>query len=220
MDNHGHTTKVHHRDVKKIPMTEKVCQLYEEEQIGKVREGRKAVPSNKMPELGWDIAETQLHKEGEQAEYQESTQRNSQQTPHPVQAIIAIAIIITKIMEHIRTYIQEIRAVARKTTQALKFVTTKTNHSKLMQNIKESYRTAMLAVTIATRTTNHTSCISEQKTIGINKILQAHKNLVTNMMDHTSRIHPGSRAIVTTIKTSCRPVSNVLHKDRTKHRNT
>ena len=29
-DNHGHTTKVHHRDVKKIPMTEKVCQLYEE----------------------------------------------------------------------------------------------------------------------------------------------------------------------------------------------
>ena len=31
-DNHGHTTKVHRRDVKKIPMTEKVCQLYEEEQ--------------------------------------------------------------------------------------------------------------------------------------------------------------------------------------------
>ena len=29
-DNHGHTTKVHCNDVKKIPMTEKVCQLYEE----------------------------------------------------------------------------------------------------------------------------------------------------------------------------------------------
>ena len=26
-DNHGHTTKVHCRDVKKIPMTEKICQL-------------------------------------------------------------------------------------------------------------------------------------------------------------------------------------------------
>ena len=125
-DNHGHTTKVHHRDVKKIPMTEKVCQLYEEEQIGKVREGRKAVPSNKMPELGWNIAETQLHKEGEQAEYQESTQINSQQTPRPLQAII------TTIMEHIRTYIQEIPTVARKTMQALKFVTTKINRSKLM----------------------------------------------------------------------------------------
>ena len=31
-DNHGHTTKVHCRYIKKIPMTEKVCQLYEEEQ--------------------------------------------------------------------------------------------------------------------------------------------------------------------------------------------
>ena len=57
-DNHSHTTKVHHRDIKKIPMTEKVCQLYEEEQVGKVREGRKAVPKIKMPDLGWDIAET------------------------------------------------------------------------------------------------------------------------------------------------------------------
>ena len=63
-DNHGHTTKVHHRDVKKIPMTEKVCQLYEEQQTGKVREGRKAVPSSKMPDLGWDIAETQLQTDG------------------------------------------------------------------------------------------------------------------------------------------------------------
>ena len=59
-DNHGHTTKVHCRELKKIPMTEKICQLYKEEQIGKVREGRKAVPANKMPELGWDIAETDI----------------------------------------------------------------------------------------------------------------------------------------------------------------
>ena len=59
-DNHGHTTKVHCRDIKKIPMTEKVCQLYKEEQVGKLREGRKAVPSSKMPDLGWDIATTQL----------------------------------------------------------------------------------------------------------------------------------------------------------------
>ena len=56
-DNHGHTTKVHHRDVKKIPMTEKVCQLYEEEQVGKVRKGKKAIPDSKMPDLGWDATE-------------------------------------------------------------------------------------------------------------------------------------------------------------------
>ena len=65
-DNHGHTTKVHRRDVKKIPMTEKVCKLYEEEHVGKTREGRKAVPTNKMPDLGWDIAETQLVQENQE----------------------------------------------------------------------------------------------------------------------------------------------------------
>ena len=64
-DNHGHITKVHHRDVKKIPMTEKVCKLYKKEQIGKTREGRKAVPTSKMPDLGWDIAETQLIQENQ-----------------------------------------------------------------------------------------------------------------------------------------------------------
>ena len=64
-DNHGHVTKVHCRDVKKIPMSEKVCKLYEEEQIGKMREGRKAVPTSKMPDLGWDIAETQLIRENQ-----------------------------------------------------------------------------------------------------------------------------------------------------------
>ena len=56
-DNHSHTTKVHCRDIKKIPMSEKVCQLYEEEQIGKVRQGRKAIPDNKMPDLGRDSTE-------------------------------------------------------------------------------------------------------------------------------------------------------------------
>ena len=50
-DNHGHTTKVHCRDVKKIPMTEKVCQLYEEEQVGKTREGKKGGTSKQNARL-------------------------------------------------------------------------------------------------------------------------------------------------------------------------
>ena len=41
-DNHGHITKVHCRDIKKIPMTEKVCKLYKEEQTEKTREGKKS----------------------------------------------------------------------------------------------------------------------------------------------------------------------------------
>ena len=46
-------------------MTEKVCKLYEEEETGKTREGRKVVPNSKMPDLAWDIAETQLIQEAQ-----------------------------------------------------------------------------------------------------------------------------------------------------------
>ena len=50
----SHNQGTLHRDIKKIPMTEKVCKLYEEEQVGKTREGRKAVPTNKnaRPRMG------------------------------------------------------------------------------------------------------------------------------------------------------------------------
>ena len=117
-DNHGHTTKVHRRDVKKIPMTEKVCQLYEEEQIGKVREGRKAVPSSKMPDLGWEIAETQLQKDCKQVEVQENSDSNNPCTALPLQAMIAIAIIITTILEHIIAYVQQIPETMRKSNSS------------------------------------------------------------------------------------------------------
>ena len=73
-DNHGYVNKEHHRDVKKILMTEKVCKLYEEELIGKTGEGRKAIPTSKMPDLGWDIAETQLIQENQK-------ENNSNLTP-------------------------------------------------------------------------------------------------------------------------------------------
>ena len=40
-DNHGDITKVHRKDVKEIPMMEKICHIYKEEQVGKVRNGQK-----------------------------------------------------------------------------------------------------------------------------------------------------------------------------------
>ena len=147
-------------------------------------------------------------------------QTDSKQTPHPLQAMIAIAIIITTILEHIRIYIQEIPIVGRKTTQVLKIATTKINCTRFMQNIRKSYRTAMLAITIVTSMTNHTSHINQQQTIIIIKILQAPKNLATNMMDCSSHIHPVPTANATTTKTSCRPVTDVLCKDQMKHPNT
>ena len=104
-DNHGHTTKVHCRDVKRIPMTEKVCQLYEEEQVGKLREGRKAVPSSKMPDLGWDIAVTQLQKRNKAEEVQKLSATDTLLTAVPLQAMLTIAILITTILEHLKSYI-------------------------------------------------------------------------------------------------------------------
>ena len=145
-DNHGHITKVHRRDVKKIPMTEKVCKLYEEEQIGKMRKGRKAVPTSKMPDLGWDIAETQLIQENQK-------ENNSNLTP-PLQTLIMIIILTIAILKQIITQIKEI---AKRAVQAMENTIKEASHNKLFQNIKDFHRTTMLAITIATNTTNRTN---------------------------------------------------------------
>ena len=147
-------------------MTEKICQLYEEEQVGKVREGRKAVPYNKMPELRWDIAETHIQTK---SRCQEDTRTTSQQTSHTLQAMITIAILTSTVLEHIKIYIQEIAAVARNIAQAAKTAITKINHTRFMQNIRESYKMPKLVVTIVTSTTNHTSRTIIQQTNNNNK---------------------------------------------------
>ena len=43
-DNHGHTTKVHRRDVKKIPMTDQICQLYKKEKEKEEKEEKQYQP--------------------------------------------------------------------------------------------------------------------------------------------------------------------------------
>ena len=148
-ENHGHTTKVHRRDIKKIPMTEKVCKLYKEEQVGKTREGRKAVPAKKMPDSGWDIAETEL--------LQETQRNNSTHMTLILQTIITITILLTMFMEHIATYTMRIPKMAGKIAQAVKSTITKASHNGLFQNIKDSYKTAAIAITIATKTKDRTS---------------------------------------------------------------
>ena len=144
--NHGHITKVHRRDIKKIPMTEKVCKLYEEEQIGKMREGRKTVPTSKMQDLGWDIAETQLIQKNQK-------ENNSNLTP-PVQTLIMIIILIIAIWKQIITQIKEI---ANRAVQAMENTIKEASRNKLFQNIKDFHRTTMLAITIVTNMTNRTN---------------------------------------------------------------
>ena len=146
-DNHGHTTKVHHKDMKKIPMTEKVCQLYEEEQVGKTREGRKAVPANKMPDLGWDIAETQLLKENHKKSNMTMT----------LQIIVTLTIMIITVLKQIVTYVNKFPKWTEKITQAVKYTTTKASRNILFQNIKDLYKTVVLAVSIATNKTDCTN---------------------------------------------------------------
>ena len=211
-DNHGHMTKVHHRDIKKIPMTEKVCQLYEEKQLGKTREGRKAVPANKMPHLGWDIAETQL--------VQENQGNNDLHMTLPLQAIITVIIMLITSLEHITTYVKEIPKFAKKTVQAVKSMITKASRNELLQNIKNSYKTAKLAIAIATNTkdrTNHSrkahttngnmqSYPKHTQPMEICKAIQACENSMTSTTDRTSHTHPEPTTVATNM-TSCSTVS-------------
>ena len=140
-DNHGHITKVHRKDVKKIPMTEKVCQLYEEEQLGKNREGRKAVPTNKMPELGWDITGALEIKENK---------HNANNIPLALQTIVTIIIIISII---IRLSTTQLRKLATFLKEAA-ITTLKTNRNINRQNMEKLHITTTAAITIATSTTN------------------------------------------------------------------
>ena len=86
-DNHGHTTKVHRRDIKKIPMTDKVSQIYEEEQINKTRNGRKIVPDSKMPNLEWNLEKQDAMRKEEFQETQEI------KTPNRIQEFIIYIVI-------------------------------------------------------------------------------------------------------------------------------
>ena len=105
-DNHGHTTKVHQRDVKKIPMTEKVCQLYEEEQVDKVRNGKKAIPDSKMPDLGWDATEElEIQKKGNEPTEETSEIEN---TVHILpETLRSIVVPILALLDTIKSQLQE-----------------------------------------------------------------------------------------------------------------
>ena len=152
-DNHSHIPKVHGRDVKKIPMTKKVCKLYEEEQIGKMREGRKEVPTSKMPDLGWDIAETQL--------IQENQKENNPNLTPPLQTLIIIIILIIAILKQLITQIKEI---TKRAAQAMENMIKEASRNKLFQKIKNFHRTTMLAITVATNMTNHTNRSGQART--------------------------------------------------------
>ena len=145
-DNHGHVTKVHCRDIKKIPMKKKVCKLYEEEQTGKTREGRKSIPNSKMPDLAWDLAETQLTLEAQK-------ENNSNMTPF-LQTLVTVIILIKTIEKQTMA---KIKKVTKKAAQVIENMTKEARCTRIIKNIKNFHRTVLSAITIATNMTNHTN---------------------------------------------------------------
>ena len=126
-DNHSHITKVHWKDIKKIPMTEKACQLYEEE-LEKTRKGRRAVPANKMPGLGWDIIEALEIKENK----------------HKANNIISVIV---------RLSITQLGKLATSLKEAA-IRTLRASHNVYRQNMERFHNTTTAEITIATSTTN------------------------------------------------------------------
>ena len=180
-DNHGHTTKVHRRDMKKIPMAEKVCQLYEEEQLGKTREGRKAVPANKMPELGWDVAET--------LEIKEKTQE-ADNASCTIQTIITIITLISVIVRLTTIQLGKLTRTLRET------VTTTIGISRniYQQNIKKLHNKAIAARTIATNTTNRTDREGMNTNNDRNDHISVNSQKLNDEDDYPYKSHPARRS--------------------------
>ena len=152
-DNHGHATKVHRRDVKKIPMTDKISQMYEEEQANKTRNGRKLVPNNIMPNLSWNLAKLDNVKQ-EDIQHLEGTNGQSWTIQTLCRIIIIIYTytllvndiisqkvkIVTKIVENI---IRAIEDFSRTSWRKLQVETqTRLRHARTFrENLKnQSYR--------------------------------------------------------------------------------
>ena len=110
-----------------------------------------------MPDLGWDIVETQPQENYKQIEVQENSENYNPHLTPPLQTIIAIASIMITILEHSKALIQEISEITRKIVHALKSATTKITNTKIIKNAQKTYSKVQQGLMEATRATNHTN---------------------------------------------------------------
>ena len=207
-DNHGHITKVHRKDVKKIPMTEKVCQLYEEEQLGKTREGRKAVPANKMPDLGWDIAETMEIKENRQ---------KTNNIPLALQTIVTIIIIISVIIRLSTTQLGRLVMFLKEAA----VTTLRVNRNVYRQNMERFHNTTIAAIAIATSTMNWIDRDEKNPNIDRNSHISVNPRKPNDEHDYSYRSHPQGGAVPTaTSTTHSTQFPSSLRKDRINNGNS
>ena len=180
-DNHSHISKVHWKDVKKIPMAEKVCQLYEEEQLGKTREGRKAVPANKMPELGWDIVKTLEIKENRQ---------KTNNIPLALQTVVTIIIIISVIVRLSTTQLGKLAMFLK----GAAVTTLRVSHNVYRQNMERFHNTTIAAITIATSTTNWIDRDEMNPNNNRNSYFSVNSRKPDDKHDYSYRSHPPRRS--------------------------
>ena len=133
----------------------------------KLERGRKVVPNSKMPDLAWDIAETQLTQEAKK-------ENNPNMTP-PLQTLVTVIILIIAIVKQTTT---QIKRIAKEATQVIENVTKEASHNKTIKNIKDFHRTLTSAITIVTNTTD---CTNHKEQVQIN--------------NKTTRYSPGMRKL-------------------------
>ncbi|MCV6574613.1 MAG: hypothetical protein OIF58_02665, partial [Cohaesibacter sp.] len=154
---------------------------YEEEQLGKTREGRKAVPANKMPELGWDIAETMEIKENRQ---------KTNNIPLALQTIVTIIIIISVIVRLSTTQLGKLAMFLKEAV----ITTIGISRNIYKQIMKRLHNTTIAAIAIATSTMN---CI-DRDTMNPNNDKDSHTSVNSRKpndeYDYSYRSHPPRRS--------------------------
>ena len=132
---------------------DKLCEKYDDiisknsGDIGKTREGRKAVPASKMPELGWDISEI--------LEIQEKRQKTNN-TSLALRTIVTIIIIISVIVRLSTTQLGKLAMFLKEAV----ITTIGISRNVYEQNMKRLHNTTRAAIAIATSTMN---CIDHDK---------------------------------------------------------
>ena len=162
-------------------MTEKVCQLYEEEQLGKTREGRKAVPANKMPELGWDTAEI--------FEIQEKRQKTND-TSLTLRTIGTIIIIISVIIRFSITQLGKLAMFLRETV----ITTIGISRNVYNQTMKRLHNTTIPAIAIATSTMNCIDCDTTNPNNDKDSHTSVNSRKPKDEYDYSYRSHPPRRS--------------------------
>ena len=99
-----------------------------------------------MPDLAWDIAETQLT--------QEDQKENNPDTTPILQTLVTIIVLIIAIGKQTIT---QIKKIAKKTVQTIQDTTKVASRNMTTRRMKEFHKTIMSAITTTTNTTNCTS---------------------------------------------------------------